>query len=179
MIARHFTLQPFPGTGPLPGLEITGHIIRQANTLAIGFVLFDPLKELEIPEPADLPARKIGLWEKTCFEFFIAERNAPRYWEFNLSPSGDWNVYRFEAYRQGLYEEMAFSTLPFSALRQSDSLQLILEFDLGLIIPADKALEVAISVVIKTKGGEESFWALTHPGSKPDFHWRKSFIVKL
>ena len=64
--------------------------------------------------PADMPARRDRLWEETCFEFFLAVKNSPRYWEFNLSPAGHWNVYRFADYRQGMQEEPAFASLPFS-----------------------------------------------------------------
>ncbi|NJM95457.1 MAG: hypothetical protein HC792_04035 [Acaryochloridaceae cyanobacterium CSU_5_19] len=34
------------------------------------------------------------------------------YWEVNLSPRGDWNIYHLQGYRQGLQAEMAIKTLP-------------------------------------------------------------------
>jgi hypothetical protein len=47
------------------------------------------------------------------------------------------------------------------------------------IIKADRQILVGISAVIRAKDGGTSFWALTHCGSKPDFHNRESFIVEL
>ena len=179
MKVQNFTLQPFPGTDSLPDLEISGFLARRANTLSIGYLLVGHLIDIEIPALSKPAARRIGLWEKTCLEFFLARIGSMGYWEFNLSPSGDWNVYRFEVYRQGLYEEPAFASLPFSVRKQSDSLLLELEFDLGLILPSDQTLEVAVSAVIRTKEGQETFWALTHPGEAPDFHHRNGFIVQL
>lgn len=179
MKARNFTLQPFPGTRQRPDIAISGAISRRTDTLAISYLLQGRLNEVEIPQLSNPAARRIGLWEKTCFEFFLAIKDAPGYWEFNLSPSGDWNVYRFEIYRQGLNEEKAFSQLPFSVRRQSDCLRLDLEFDLGLIIRADQAVEAAVTAVIKTRAGGETFWAVAHPGEAPDFHHRDGFIIRL
>lgn len=170
-------MQPFPGTGLLP-IKVTGSISRKVNIFNICYWLFGHIADLEVPAPAERPSRRIGLWEKTCFEFFIAERNSSRYWEFNLSPSGDWNVFRLESYRQNLVEETTFSIFPFSILKRSDSLRLVLEFDLSIIIPTDQALEIAISAVIKTGQGDVTLWALVHPGPEADFHRRDSFIIK-
>jgi hypothetical protein len=179
MNSQDFMLQPFSKTGLWPGLQITGTVARQVNTLTISYLVSGPLGELTIPLWSDRPNRTIGLWEKTCLEFFIAERDSPRYWEFNLSPSGDWNVYRFEAYRQGLLEEEAFSSLPFKVRNQPDSFLLVLEFDLGVILRAEQLLEMAISAVLKTSQGDEGLWALVHRGPEADFHSRDSFVIKL
>jgi hypothetical protein len=179
MNRQDFFLCPFSGSGLLPGLKITGTITRQVNILILRYVLSGFLTDLIIPGRSDRPTRRFGLWEETCFELFIAERPSPRYWEFNLSPSGDWNVFRFEAYRQGLFEEWALSSLPFSVQSQSDSMMLVLEFDLGLIFQAERPLEIALSAVLRTRQGEESLWALVHSGPKADFHCRESFLIKL
>ena len=119
------------------------------------------------------------MWQATCFEFFLGVEEAPRYWEFNLSPAGHWNVYRFAAYRQGMQEEMAFTSLPVSLRLEPDSVRLALELDLGRIIPVDQPLEVGIAAVIQLAGIGPTYWALTHGGPQPDFHRRESFIVAL
>jgi hypothetical protein len=116
---------------------------------------------------------------QTKFEFFLALHECDRYWEFNLSPSGDWNIYRFDAYRQGMQTEMAFTSLPFQVLPKSDELLLSLDLDLGAIIQPEQVLKVAVSAVIKRKDGELIYWALTHPGPQADFHRRDSFIIEL
>jgi len=128
---------------------------------------------------ARVPARRCGLWEDTCFEFFLAVRNSPEYWEFNLSPAGHWNVYNFSGYRQGMQETEAFTALPFAVRRRRDSLVLELELNLSRIIPADQALEGALAAVIKLQDGQRFYWALSHPGPHPDFHRRDAFIIEL
>jgi len=174
-----YSLQPFSINSSLPDVELTASIVRHSNTLVICYTLIGNLAELMIPAPADLPARKDELWEQTCFEFFLALKQSPQYWEFNLSPAGHWNIYRFAAYRQGMQAEMAFRLLPFRVQTQPSCLSLALELDLTKIVPVDQALEVAISTVIKPRDGEVSYWALTHPGSQADFHHRDSFLVEL
>src|ERR1700736_1327107 len=46
--------------------------------------------------------RAEALWKHTCFEAFVAPADAAGYHEFNFSPSLDWAIYRFSAYREGM-----------------------------------------------------------------------------
>jgi len=179
MSEQRFSLMPFPSARLLPHIEITGGIVRRLNTLSLRYTLLGPLGELTIPAQADRPGRKNGLWEETCFELFLGEKKSDHYLEFNLSPSGNWNVYRFTSYREGMIEEPAFASLPFHIEVRQDSLTLSLEFGLDRIVPVGKALEVAISAVVKTIAGGVSYWALVHPGPQPDFHRRDGFILEV
>jgi hypothetical protein len=179
MNGRRFSLKPFLTADLPPDLKITGNISRNFNTLTINYILIGPLAKLLIPAPAGNPLRRNALWEETCFEFFIAADHSDQYWEFNLSPSGHWNVYRFASYRQGMQEEQAFTSLPFIVQTHPDILRLSVEIDLAKFIPADHAINAAISAVIKTTDGRFTFWALTQPGPQPDFHRRDSFIIEI
>jgi hypothetical protein len=179
MNGQGFSLEPFPTTGTLPLFKIAGTIARRSSTLAIRYALLGHLADLVIPAAAAVPARRNGLWEETCFELFVAVKDSPRYWEFNLSPARHWNVYRFAAYRQGMEEETALTSLPFTVQRESDCLSLALGVDLAAIVRADQALEVAVSAVIKHKNGEVTYWALIHSSPQADFHRRDGFIMTL
>ncbi len=175
---NNFRLQPFPAAR-LPGIEISGKIDRVDSLLSIEYQLVGDLTQIEIPPPAILPTRKFALWEATCFEFFLGIPGANNYWEFNLSPAGDWQVFHLDDYRQGLRDEAAFTSLPVKIDRQPHSLSLELDCDLGKIISIGCTIEVAITTVIKIDGGEFSYWALTHCGREADFHLRDSFIIRL
>jgi hypothetical protein len=113
-------------------------------------------------------------------------KGSPKYWEFNLSPAGHWNIYRFDDYRQGMTEELAFKSLPFLVKVQPDSLTLSLNLDLETIISPTQALEASITTVIQSninnlisEQDAITYWALTHVGKEADFHQRKSFIFNL
>jgi len=175
MNGQTFSLQPFPNSNSCD-LKISGNITRNLNQLTICYILEGNLQNVAIAQPSDTPARKHELWAETCFEFFLGIPNSTRYWEFNLSPSGNWNVYRFDGYRQGMQEETVFTTLPFSVQSQSDSLALTLDVDLEPICP--QPLEVAITTVINLNS-QVTYWALTHSGTEADFHLRDSFIIRL
>ncbi|WP_298916966.1 DOMON-like domain-containing protein [uncultured Nostoc sp.] len=181
-----FSLQPFPSKKSLPNLKIVGNIARNGNKLAIRYMLEGDLKEIALAKPtggiaplSNTPSRKHELWKDTCFELFFGIKDCQRYWEFNLSPAGHWNVYHFDTYRQGMQEETAFTILPFSVQNQADGLALVLEADLNKIVSAVQEIEVAITTVIKHRDGEVTYWALTHQGAEADFHLRDSFIVEL
>ncbi len=175
MSRRSFALRPFlPGQDAI--VKITGEVFRRGANLAISYELRGDLAAIVIPPPAP-PTRSHNLWQATCGEFFLGPPRVPNYWEFNLSPAGHWNVYRFQDYRLGMAEETAFDSLPMRVRKEDDSLLLALEVDLSSIIPAGQALEMGITAVIALAGGEFSYWALSHPGSRPDFHRRDSFVM--
>lgn len=179
MNEQTFSLQPFPSSDASPNVKIAGNIARYENQFTIQYALLGDLKEIAFSPVSDTPERKQELWQETCFEFFLGIQNSDSYWEFNLSPSGDWNVYRFDAYRQGMQEEATFTALPFSTQYLSDGLALVVNIDLDKIVPADRTLELAIAAVIKQQNGTMSHWALAHQGTEADFHRRDSFIISL
>ena len=174
-----FSLQKFGQENALHNFNITGRIRRDSRTLSILYELSGFLNKLADLNPSEKPSRTDRLWEGTCFELFLNPQNSDAYWEFNLSPSGGWNVYRFDAYRQGMQEEGAFADLPFSVRKESQSLRLALEFNAEKIIPQDHAINVAVCAVLKSVSGRKSYWALTHQGRTPDFHRKDGFIIEL
>jgi hypothetical protein len=179
MNGQDFSLQPFSPISPALNFKITGHIARHAHQLAIRYDLHGPLAELVIPALADLPSRKHGLWGETCFEFFLGVKDLPRYWEFNLSPAGPWNVYRLDGYRQGMAEETAFTSLPLRVRHRPDLVLVALELEIERIVAADQPLSVGLAAVLKFRDHGLTYWALTHPGPQADFHRRDSFLVEL
>lgn len=171
-----FSLQPFQQTKT--DLQITGEIIRDNNILTVHYRLKGDLGEIEIPAVEKLPMRKNELWETSCFELFLGIKDTPIYWEFNLSPSGDWNIYFFESYRQSMQLENKVESLPFNILRDSNALYLGLEFNLDCLSIVEN-LDVSITTVIKSKEGDISYWALKHCGEEADFHLRDSFLLAI
>ena len=176
MNSQNFALQPFTSFAPF---ALTGTIARHQTCLSISYNLTGPLEDLIIAPPAAEPARQWVLWERTCFEFFLARQNAASYWEGNLSPAGHWNVFRLSDYRQGIQEEPAFQALPFQVQRQPEALVLTVNLDLTAIVPGDQPLELGVSAVLQPRDGRLSFWALTHKGDEPDFHNRQGFVIKI
>jgi hypothetical protein len=179
MSVRSFFLKPFPCAGLPAHLTISGGVERHAGIFSISYELKGQLADVLLPSPLDTPVRMNGLWEGTCFEFFLGVRDSDCYWEFNLSPAGHWNVYHFMSYRSGMQEEGSFTALPFCVGMQPGALRLTLEFGLDRIIPSEQAVQVAVSSVIKQRDGGVSFWALKHMGPQPDFHRRESFLIEL
>ena len=172
-----FSLKPFE---PIKNdLQITGEIIRDKNVFTIHYRFKCDLEKFEIPAVEKLPIRKNELWETTCFELFLGIKNTPIYWEFNLSPSGDWNIYWFEDYRKSMLLEERFESLPFNILRDSNALYLGLEFNLDFLVSVIENMDVSITTVINSKEGDISYWALKHCGKQADFHLRDRFVLEI
>jgi hypothetical protein len=174
----NFALQPFPADSNLPKIEINGRVNRKDRILSIEYQLFGDLNAISISPLANPPSRQFHLWETTCFEFFIGIPGDANYWEFNLSPSGDWAVFALDDYRQGLRDELAFRSLPFKIDRYPNYITLSLEFDVSELILPEQDLEMSVTTVIKSSQDELSYWAINHSGKEADFHLRDSFIIK-
>lgn len=116
------------------------------------------------------------LWRQTCFEAFLAPEGKPGYLEFNFTPSGAWAAYDFDARRQGM-RSLELPQAPEIATNRDDrsvevTVQLLLTF-------AAPAWRLGLSAVLEEDGGTMSYWALAHPGPRPDFHDPAGFLLDI
>lgn len=184
-----FTLRAFGGDPAPYGLQLGGDLERRGDVLAITYQLRGPLASVVLPASpgADAPRRLDGLWEHTCFELFLAAEGLEPYWELNLAPNGDWNLYRLEAYRQGLAPMADRHGLPFTVrISGEHPEQGTLELALTLKLPQELAqacrhqpLRLGVTAVIAHPEGSLTYWALAHGGEEADFHRREDFLLRL
>ena len=125
----------------------------------------DGCAELVLP-PYRGNGRAEDLWKTTCFELFLHDGSG-RYREFNFSPSGQWAGFEFSGYRNrsGVAE---LRDWPQIRHETGDSVFVQTVFVPRTIL--EGAERAAFSAVIEERGGRPSYWALEHPGLKPDFH---------
>jgi len=179
MTKQSFSLIPCCDSD-IPALQCSGRVVRQNNFLSVQYSLLGEAGNIVLPAPSTPPKRKDGLWATTCFEFFLALPDDPQYWEFNLSPSGDWNVYHMDAYRRvGFREETSIQRLQFEVTNEADCVLLNADVDLSPLISADHPIQLGFASVIQTIERHQSYWALAHLDSKADFHIRDSFLIHL
>lgn len=129
------------------------------------------LERLRIP-PLRMPAPGERLWQHTCCELFIRRSGEAAYREFNFSPSAQWAAFAFARYREGT---PVAAPDPGIAVRRFDD---VLELQ-ATITAAPVRLRVALCVVIEDRDGALSYWALSHPAGKPDFHHQDAFALEL
>ena len=138
--------------------------------LEIRYRIEGDLERVRIPPPrAAAPGER--LWQHTCCELFVARHGVPAYHEFNFSPSGQWAAYAFSAYREGVALRVDD---PKISVRRSPGV-----LELCAAIQEAGKLRLGVSVVIEELSGGLSFWALTHPAGKPDFHHPQAFALEL
>jgi hypothetical protein len=174
MAQTNFVLKPFD-LQTAPDITIAGTVQRQNNQLQIQYNIQGDTQSILWPQTANSPNRRFALWEQTCLEFFIAQPDAKPYWEVNLSPSGDWNVYYLSDYRQDLTEVAVYNSLPIA----TNGLSLSASLDLSPIVPLAAPIQLSITAVIQTQNTDYSYWAIAHTGQEPDFHRRESFVLRL
>lgn len=153
--------------------------------LCVAYELSGEVERLRLPQRAAGFAD--GLWQHTCFELFLAEPGNPAYREFNFSPSGQWAAYAFGDYRQpdpDFRHAAAPASVPVPApaisMRHAPRrLELEARVPAALLPPLGTALELGLSAVVEGEDGSIAWWALAHPGPRPDFHRRDAFILRL
>ena len=95
------TLNCHPDTPTDAVRGVAARVYRaREGKLALTFTLEGDLGRLRVPAPRT-PRFASRLWQHTCCEVFIACKGLPAYYEFNLSPSGEWAAYRSEERRVG------------------------------------------------------------------------------
>jgi hypothetical protein len=132
--------------------------------------------------PHSGPGRRADtLWKHTCFEAFVAPAEESGYYEFNFSPSLDWAIYRFSAYRNGMSPAEVGRVPEISVRRREDGLDLQSAVTLSEIADLRDArhLRIALAAVIEDQNGRLSYWALRHPPGKPDFHHPNGFALEI
>ena len=179
MTEHFFSLVPFPDRD-IPDLAISGRIVRDHNVLTVHYSLVGDVERISIPAAAPQTSRQNELWTSTCFEFFLSVPDRPEYWEFILSPSGNWNVFQMDAYRRaGFREETRIDKLQLTCHISREQFTLEGAVDLHPILAPDEPIRAGITGVIQTIQGGETYWALVHPGPEADFHLHESFILPL
>lgn len=117
-------------------------------------------------------ARKDGLWQDTCFELFWSV-NKTSYWEMNLAPNGDWQLYFFEDYRGARSEPKAeFRDLTTSLQGNRWSIK-------GSLFSEDidfSKVSLFNPTVIIKDDDDVYFFAHRHPAAKPDFHLKDCWL---
>lgn len=119
------------------------------------------------------------LWRHTCCELFAGVAGDAAYREYNCSPSGQWAMYGFSAYR--VRDACALSPAPrinFCTHAQGWTLQARLD---ARALPGAAAAHIAIgvAVVLEAADGTLGYWALRHAAVRPDFHRRETFVLRL
>ncbi len=161
---------------PAPAIEIEAvALILATDALSFRYTVRGDLRELAIPK-AGPKLRADDLWRHTCFEAFVQPKGAERYVELNFSPSSAWAAYSFDSYRLGM---QPLNMLKPPVIRcQISADVLTLEAVISMkSLRFDAA--IGLSAVIEDVHGSLSYWALTHPQAKPDFHdaagWTEGF----
>ena len=163
---------------------------EKSDILVFHYSLAADMSRVRVP-PSGVGGPADALWKHTCFEAFVAAADAPGvdapgvdapgYHEFNFSPSRDWAIYRFSAYREGM-SRAGMDGAPEISIRRCDGgLELESAVSLGHLADLRDArhLRVAMAAVIEDDGGGLSYWGLRHAPGKPDFHHPNGFALEV
>ena len=148
--------------GPIKA--VTATIRATPSGCEAEFRLDGAIDAIRLP-PAGPSLRTDDLWKTTCFEIFWQPIGATYYREFNLSPSGRWAAYDFDAFREGMRDA------PVDAISLATA-----HGDNGLVLKASIAAElptpaqVALNAIVAHPDGGLQFWALAFPPGKAEFH---------
>ncbi|MHA6722675.1 DOMON-like domain-containing protein [Sphingomonas sp. RS2018] len=170
------TLKPHPDT---PTQSIAGISVEWTATDGDDVLLTFRIAGADsvvVPPPAP-PARTDELWRTTCAELFWRGDGAAGYREFNLSPSGEWAAYDFDAYRTGMRDAPQAVPPHVDVRRNGNDVILTADVDLSGLPPGGAS--VGLSMVITHHDGARSYWALAHPPGAPDFHHPDCFAMKV
>jgi hypothetical protein len=152
----------------------------ERETLELRYVLEGDIARLSVPaESAPRPVDK--LWQHTCLEAFVSAMQTGEYYEFNFSPSTEWAIYRFSAYREGMSVVAPARPPLISVEHENTRLSLAAVIDLEPLSAVRDCPDprLALAAVIEDAQYRLSYWALAHPPGQPDFHHADGFALQL
>ena len=174
------SLQRHPeSAGPTSQLAV--QVSRPApGILAVSYVLAIDPEQLCLP-PLAAPVRADALWRRTCFEAFISPGGGDGYFEFNVSPSGQWAAYAFKAYRLGMRNAEVPEPPRIESETGAEAFKLTARVSLAARprLADARFWRLGLSAILEHPSGGKSYWALAHPAGKPDFHHPDSFTLEL
>lgn len=174
----HLKQHPNTPDDAVSGIEVEAARLEPRG-LRLRFVVGGDIDRVLWPEPAP-PARADDLWKHTCFEAFVKAGEGDGYFEFNLSPSGQWAAYAFDGYRAGVRPLDGVEVRDLFRDPDDGRYEFEAVLDLaGLDLPLDRPWRIGLSAVIEEASGTMSYWALAHAPGKPDFHHPDAFALDL
>jgi hypothetical protein len=159
-------------------IQIEVEVTRpRTGNLLLSYTVVGKIGDLLMPT-VTAPARTDELWRHTCFEAFIRAVPGASYCEFNFAPSTQWAAYRFDGYRSGMRvaDQVGAPKIEMASTPERYKLQATLELPRP---PSSSGWRLGLSAVIEETNGRKSYWALTHPPGKPDFHHPDCFAGEL
>lgn len=167
-------------------LQLSFHIQSHENLIG-EFADFQQMSFDRTNLSKPFPQRLHELWKETCFEAFVSVRGAVKYWELNLSPKGNWNVYEFEDYRQPQPPRESDRLVLRKIQTSVDSKNWFGNFELSCVGLAAEDVEFNLCAVVRSLRGKDfkndsaavsvgeavnDYYAIDHATERPDFHRR-------
>jgi hypothetical protein len=166
-------------SAPVGGLEVQVSV-PSAGLMTLVYSLRADMSRIRVGTEV-VPAFADNLWKHTCFEVFIQPIGSRGYFEFNFSPTRQWAVYRFDAYREGMTPMSLSNPIDISVRKETELLALEATFPLPVsaAIGAAPRLKLALTAVVEDDSGTLSYWSARHPQGRPDFHHPEGFAFEL
>ena len=145
----------------------------QDNLLKLNYQIVGDLSNYHFPQNSK-QQRADELWLDSCFELFISHPHKNEYWEINISPSTEWNIYHFTSYKEDMRVSNIISTPTIKSYRYEHEYKLSFE----TIIQKenfDKLLLINLCVILLDKKGVRNFYSMDRREGSPNFHDRACF----
>jgi hypothetical protein len=170
-------LKLHPDTRSFAVAQIEVDVARpSADSLALSYTVSGTMGDVRMP-PIAAATRSDDLWRHTCFEVFIRSTSSAQYYELNFAPSTQWAAYRFNGYRTEMCAASEISALPIDAQGEPGCyiLRTLLALNQLSALSRNAMWQLGLSALIEETSGHKSYWALSHPPGKPDFHHADCF----
>ena len=168
-----------PFTAGSSELSIEARLEVQSNGFLLSFEITGQGADQILIQPRNpKPVRKNDLWKETCFECFLGVGNSKQYFEFNGSTTGDWALYAFDDYRNGM-KDVPVASEPVMEKLEKELGKISLTWKIPYFTDAIIQSASVTSVIKSSSNAEIGYWALKHAGEKADFHLRESFVHRL
>ena len=174
-----YRLQPFE---PIiaSNLQIEAWVERlNKRRVQIQLKLRDEQHQVTWPPHHGSQTRAEYLEKSTCFEIFIQQADHANYVNVQLTPSGLWNAYRFDQYRQPKQvpprheQHIRIEQL----LIEHHRISLVL--DLAQLYPRRSRIHIGLAAILAHRQDLHTDWSLQHSAASADPHCAEDWRTQL
>ena len=152
-------------------IKVQAKLEIEKKTIKLEFNIVGERKNYIFPSISP-PKRAKELWKATCFELFFTSKNQKGYYEINISPSKQWNIYTFKGYRDFVTETEIASNPIITMSQQKDEYTLLFESTLDEVGLTEN-LVFNLAVILLDSNNIRHFYAINRTLGAVDFHNRE------
>jgi len=161
----------------MANITVEASFLIRNQTIQLEYKIEGEIAKYNFPQESQ-QKRVHELWRKSCFEFFFSIGDSDEYYEINISPTTEWNIYHFNSYREGMKEVTDISIPSINVHRGKESISLSFEVQFLAQEIVNKPFSYNLATILLNNSSLRYFFTIHRKDGDVDFHNKGKWETK-